>query len=284
MMLKFNGLEGDQPVRFVALRFMIAVMCYLAFSFAVSDMAKAATAQNDMGESYAIPTFRELTQTLFMMDGLDIGEPVLAQEYAKLMYCGLWKENNKNDFDWNKIRQMITNRVMSKKDYYRIQYEVGGTIFLGTYNFETQDFPFTKASALTRVGSMMLLGLPVGRRGPQPGDPMPLCTDTDLSPYLPPSYILIMNQPLTFDRLKIPMDEARILLDKMTAAHNMDRRLYVRFRFRVQSVDKVVFVDQKKKQIDLRTTKGQLHGELTQADVFLDSDMTKWLASVPLKQ
>lgn len=221
------------------MRFMIAVMCYLAFSFAVSDMAKAATPQNDMGESYAAPTFRELSQTFVMMDGMDISDPIISQEYAKLMYCDLWKENSKNDFDWNKIRQMISNRVMSKKDYYRIQFEVGGTIFLGTYNFETQDFPFTKQSSLTRVGSMMLLAPNTGRRGPQPGDPMPLCTDTDMSPYMPIYYILIMNQPLTFDRLKIPMDEAKILLDKMTAARNLDRRLYVRFRFRVQSVDKV---------------------------------------------
>ncbi len=259
------------------MKYLCAILSYLVVSLAAIAV-QAAVISADQGESYAQPTFKELSQTMVMMDGMDVTQPVLTDEYAKLMYCDLYKQNHKNDFDWNKIRQMILSRAVAKKDYYRIQFEVGGTVFLGTYNFETQDFPFVRDSALTRVGSMILLER--SRQNPTAGGAAPLCGDTDFSPYFPFNYILIMNQPFTFDRLKIPMDEAKILLDKMAAAKNMDRRLFVRFRFRVQAVDKLPPAE----KLDLRKTRVQMHGELTQADVFLDADMTKYLTSVPLKQ
>lgn len=244
-----------------------------AFSF-----ARAGSLGTDQGESYVHPSFRELTQTLMMLDGLDITNPIVANDYARMFYCDLWKANNKNDFDWQKIRSQIVQRVSAKKDYYRIQYEVFGTVFLNVYNFETQDFPFTPNTSLVRVGQMVLMDLMhlqdsaygIGK----------LCNDPELSKSFPLGHSLVMNQPLTFDRLKLPVDEAKQLLERMTSLRNLDRRLYVRFRFRIQNV---VRKAPPPGALSLKRSRVIYMGEIKQIDVFMDKEMTKFLTTVHIK-
>ena len=258
------------------MRFFVSI--FAAFLLlAAFTAARAGVIGGDKGEAYAEPTYKELTQTLVMMDGIDITDPIVANDYAKLLFCDLYRTNSKNDFDWQKIRQQIVSRVTQHKDYYRIQYQLGGTIFLNVYNFETQDFPFKPESALTRVGSMSLLD--ITQIGDSTKGIKKLCGDQELSPSFPINYTAQMHQPLTFDRLKIPMDEAKQLLDKMAAVKNTDRRLYVRFRFRLQSL----IAKMPPPPVNLRRNRAMFVSELSQIDVFLDKDMTKFVTTVYIR-
>ncbi len=255
------------------MRFVFAFLGMLALSIVASNPSPAAVVGGDKGESFALPTFRELSQMLIMMGGLDIQNPKVADEYAKLMYCGLYYDKYKNDFEWNKIRQQIINRVGSKKEYYRIQYQMSGTLYLDRYNFETQDFPLGKNSAMVRVGSMVLYE-GGGTAGEDP-KVRRLCHDLTPSAIFPGYYTFVLNQPLTIDRLKLPVDEAKSLLDRMTQQKNNDRRLYVRIRVRVMGIDRTT---------GSRNVTGVfLKGEVTNVDIFLDYDMTKYLTSVQIK-
>lgn len=250
-----------------------AVLLLAAFSF-----ARAGSLGSDQGESYAHPTYRELTQTLMMLDGLDITNSIVANDYSMMFYCDLYKANARNDFDWQKIRTQIVQRVSAKKDYYRIQYEVGGTVFLSVYNFETQDFPFTPGSSLVRVGQMVLMDL-VNSGDPEYGI-YKLCGSPELSRSFPMGHVLVMGQPLTLDRLKLPMDEAKSLLERMNSLRNVDRRLYVRFRFRLQSVMRK---SPPPGLLNLKRNRVVYMGEVKQIDLFLDKDLTKFLTTVHIK-
>lgn len=237
-----------------------------------------ATTPVNMGESFAKPTFQELTHTMMMLGGMDVSEPRITEEYAKLMFCDLWRQNHNNDFNWQKIRDLVISRAQSKKDYYRIQYQMEGPVQLGKYDFNTQDFPLTADTALNRVGSIVLLEYDIhAQRAAMEKGVHPLCDDTAVSSVFPTKYVFFMNQPFTFDRLKMDKDDAKQLLDKMDAAKNVGRQLYVRFRFRVQSVERL---DSAKIDPQARVS---MHGELASADVFLDYAMTKYLTSVPIK-
>jgi hypothetical protein len=259
------------------LRFVFAFLGLLLLGIVAANPApsRAAVVGGDKGEAFAIPTFRELSQMLVMMGGLDIQNPKVADEYAKLMYCGLYYDKFKNDFEWNKIRQQIVNRVGSKKEYYRIQYQMSGTLYLDRYNFETQDFPLGKQSAMTRVGSMILYDSWGGTTG-EDQRVRRLCRDLTFSQIFPGNYTFQLNQPLTVDRLKLPVDEAKELLDRMTHQNNHDRRLYLRIRVRVMGVDRTSGPRE-------RITNVFLKGEVTNVDIFLDYDMTKYLTSVTIK-
>ncbi len=258
------------------MRFFVSVFAAFLLMLAFTA-ARAGVIGGDKGESYADPTYKELIQTLVMMDGVDITDPLVANDYAKLMFCDLWKTNSKNDFDWQKIRQQIVSRVTQHKDYYRIQYQLGGTIYLNVYNFETQDFPFKPESALTRVGSMSLLDFSF--IGDKDRGIKKLCGDAEISVAFPINYTAQLHQPLTFDRLKIPMDEAKQLLDKMAAVKNTDRRLYVRFRFRLQSLIQKMSPP----PVHLRRARAMFVSELSQIDVFLDKDMSKFVTTVYIR-
>jgi len=268
--------RANKLMKYFVAAAMIALFTVTASCAAVAEDALGTPANG--GESFAKPTFQELTHTMMMLGGMDVSEPRVTEDYAKLMYCDLWRQNHNNDFNWQKIRELVITRAQSKKDYYRIQYQMQGPILLGKYDFNTQDFPLTADTALNRVGSMVLLEFDAHnlRAGAEKGL-RPLCDDTSLSTVLPNKYVLYMNQPFTFDRLKMDREDAKQLLDKMEAAKNTERRLYVRFRFRVQSVERL---DSAKIDPQARVV---MHGELASVDVFLDYAMTKFLTSIPIK-
>jgi hypothetical protein len=249
---------------------MRIIFAFLAmFSVLAAGGAFAATTPviGETGESFAIPTFREIAQMIVMMDGVDIKNPKVADDYAKLMFCGLYREKFKNDFEWDKVRQQIINRVQSKKDYYRQQYELAGSFNLDRYNFDTQDFPLTPKTAMSRVGSMILYDASV-----EPKIRI-LCKDDAFTKVFPAVYLFVLEQPLTFDRLKLPVDEAKALLERMNVMKNRDRRLYVRFRIHVTGIESV------------RGTKSEnniasIRGDITDIDIFHDAAMTKWLTKI----
>src|SRR4051812_23800559 len=121
------------------MRYVLFILAALTFA-GLATPAQAITAYNgENGEAFAEPTFRDLSMMLLMLDGVDINNPKVADDYAKMQFCGLYKDKFRNDFEWNKVRLQIINRVLSKKDYYRLQYELDGTINLDRYNFDTQD-------------------------------------------------------------------------------------------------------------------------------------------------
>src|SRR5262249_44454123 len=102
-----------------------------------------------------------------------------------------------------------------------------------------------------------------------------LCNDENITRIFPGMYMFMLTQPLTLDRLKLPMDEAKALLERMAATKNSERRLYVRFRVRITGIDKVHATRTDTVQIDVK-------GDIVAVDIFLDHDMTKYLTSINL--
>lgn len=218
------------------------------------------------GEAYAAPTSKDLLQTLVMLKGEDFTDTVKVDDYARLMYCKLYKEKFSSDFEWNTIRAQIIDRIKLKKEYYRRLYEISGVIYLGRYNFETQDFPLVKQSSLFNVSSLIMLQDTLISNG---------CS-ADYKNSFPTQYVAKLKQPLTVDRLKVPLDDAEKLLDKMDKSKNMDRRMYIRFRVRLNSL----IVDPR------LSAKGAMEGNFTAdlvgIDVFYDKDMRQLFTSVSL--
>jgi hypothetical protein len=226
----------------------------------------AASAANDIGEGYAATNFKELSQTMLLMGGLDINIPQVVDEYARLTYCGLYQQTFKNDFEWNKIRSQIVTRVLDKKEYYRVLYETTGVFKLGRYDSESRSFPFTPDSAMMNVGSMVLFS-EAGYRS--------YCGLDGQSPVFSPNISLNLNQPLTVSSLKLPQEEAEKLLARLAAMNNQDRQLYGRIRFRVtEAPGNTILFGQVQRTV--------LRGDITAVDFFLDSEMTKPVGVVPI--
>lgn len=222
------------------------------------------------GESFAAPTFRELALTSLMLEAFDSSSNETVDEYAKLMYCPLYAEKFESDFEWNSVRQELGRKLQGKREYFRTHFELTGTIYLGRYRFETQDFPFVKDTALVNVGSLTLLGLDASDF-----NKIKICKDTSPSSLFAFSYLFLLQQPLTLDRLKVPMDEAEALLKRMELMNNKDRALYIRFRVRLMGAS------QPQGKLFHKTI--MMRGDLVSVDLFYDREMTKHFAVVSLK-
>jgi hypothetical protein len=221
----------------------------------------------EMGEAYAATNFKELVQAMILMGGLDINDPKMADEYAKLVYCNLYKENFSDDFEWNNIRRQIVSRVLEKKEPYRVNFEIFSVIKLERYDFENQIFPLTADTKLVKVGTMIVYD--------RKSDYVPYCDQDLQSPLMPLFIQLGLSQPLTFDKLKIPMDEAEELIDAFERLKVMDRQLYARFRTRLSFVGEL-----EESQGGLR--RATIRAELKSIDLFLDKEMTMFVKNIQL--
>lgn len=217
------------------------------------------------GEAFSPPTSRDLLQSYIMLDGVDIKDPKKVDDYARLMYCGLYEEKFASDFEWNTIRNQLIDRIKQKKEYFRTQYEISGIIYLGRYNFETQDFPLVDKSSLFNVSSLVLID--------EQGAALPGNCMSKYQNSFPRSYVVKLKQALTVDRLKVPLDEAEKLLARMEKVKNKDRRLYIRFRVRVSGATPP----------SRGSLFGNFLGDVVGIDVFYDKERTRYFGRIPIE-
>lgn len=253
-----------------ALQSIMRMFVCAVFVICMSVPAAGQVSKTQRGESFAVPTFREVAVSTMMLGAFDLSRNEVIDEYAKLMYCSLYKDKFKLDFEWNNIRREISGKIKGKREYFRTNYEMYGVVYLGRYSFETQDFPLVRDTALVNVGSLNLLTLD----GSEGKLERRLCMDMEPTNVFPADYVFLLQQPLVLDRIKMPMDEAEALLKRMDGMNNKERALYIRFRVRLLSASEIG---------SRKVPSMAVRGELISVDLFYDREMTKHFANVALK-
>lgn len=245
-------------------RFITAFL-FLVYLACMAVPASALLPQ-DVGEGYAAPNYPELIQTMLMMNGADISNPRIADEYGRLVYCDIYKKDYGNDVLWEKVRDEIINRAKKKKEYFRIKYEIASVFYLGRYDFERQWFPIDAAkSSIENVGSLSLMGV-----GEYSND----CTGQPIySSIFPLIVIMQLNEPLTIEGFTIPKEKVDRLIVRMEEAGDVDRRIYGRIRMVVDSAKGVDYSEQ-------NTGRVILNGKVISVDFFIDPELTKPMASI----
>ncbi len=240
-------------------RYVAALLVLISLTLPVRT---ALALQQDAGEGYARPTFPELVQTMVLLNGFDISNPKVADEYARIVYCDLYRKNFGNDIVWDKIRNQIVTRALKRREYFRVKYEVVGMFNLGRYDFKEQFFPISNRTSITNVGSVSLL---------IPGEEDDTdCTGRVGRPMFPTAVVLDLNEPLTVKGFAVPMDKVEKMMVRIEEAGNRDRRVYGRIR--------VLVTDAKQGQnISKENNAWQmtLEGKVESVDFFIDRELTK---------
>lgn len=235
--------------------FAVAVFFLSGSSFAIA---------REVGEAYAKPSTKDLYQTLVLLGAFDIHRPEVADEYARLIRCDLYKAHQQNDFEWDKIQKNIVSNVVEKKDSYRVLYEIQGVFQLGRYNFDLSTFDLAPKAKMLNVGMIKLQ---------TKNEMTPYCDVKYDEFFFPTEISLHLGQPITFTQLHYPPDRAEALIARMNELQIPERQVYGRLRFHVTDAPTV----------DLRGDKifsAALRGELSELDLFLDKEMTRWIGSV----
>ena len=192
----------------------VAAFVFMSLSLSV----QTALASQDVGEGYARPTFAELIQTLILLNGFDINDPKIADEYMRIVYCDLYRRNFGNDVLWDKIKNQVIIRTLKKREYFRIRYEVIGIFNLGRYDFKNEFFPISDKTAITNVGSVSLYST---------GDQT--STASMRIQFFPQNVVLELNEPLTVKGFYIPQKNAKMMV-RIQEAGNRNRQVYGRIR------------------------------------------------------
>jgi len=242
----------------------LVVLVSLALSAGTALALDKPASPQEPSEGYAKPTYPELIQTMILMGGADINEQRIADEYGRLVYCDLYRKNFSNDVLWEKLRDEITARAVKKREYFRVKYEVVGLFYLDRYDFKNEYFPISKKSPITNVGSINLFS---------PLDPKTDCSGASIYSIFPMEVVLQLNEPLTIERFKVSLDRVEKLMVRMEEAGDTSRRVYGRIR--------MVVTDAKGLDVSRgNSTQITLNGKVISVDFFIDSDLTKPIASI----
>ena len=219
-----------------------------------------------VSEGYASVNFKELGQTIVGIGILDIRDPDVADDYARLVHCSLYRKNYANDVEWNKIRDQIIFDVMEKREYYRVMYEVYGVFKLGRYDFDRQFFPFARNkvgrdTAMRNVGYIELFS----NKGY-----IPYCGRTNISKIFLPNIGLRPNHNVTVKGFGVPVEKVEGILARMEKAKNVDRLVYGRIRVRITEPLPVIS----------KHFKIEMKGDVVSVDFFLDREMAKPIGGV----
>ena len=241
----------------------------LSVFFTLAAFVQEAFAEDRVREGYALTSLKELAQTMIGIGFFDIRIPEVADEYARLVYCDLYRRNYSNDVDWDKIRSQIISNVVEKKEYFRVLYEVRGIFKLGRYNFDTQFFPFSKrtlkekGTTMKNVGSIGLISV---------NEYSPFCGIRGYPKFFFPDISLKLFPPITVGGFKVPIENVEGILARMEEAGNKKRIVYGRVKFRI-----VEPVPKKR-----ASRKIEMKGNVIAVDFFLNQEMTKFIGSVKL--
>jgi hypothetical protein len=243
----------------------IAVLLIVIYSACLAVPASALLPQ-DVGEGYAAPTYPEVIQTMLMMNGADISNVKIADEYGRLVYCDIYKKDYGNDVLWEKVRDEIITRAQKKKEYFRIKYEIVSVFYLGRYDFDKQWFPIdANKSSIENVGSLSLMSA-----GEYSND----CAGQPIYSSLFPMVVdLQLNEPLTIEGFTIPKEKVDRLIVRMEEAGDVDRRVYGRMRVVVDGAKGIDFSQN-------NTARIVLNGKVISVDFFIDPELTKPMASI----
>ncbi len=212
------------------------------------------------GEGYAWPNFRELVQTFLLMKGEDVSKPAVADIYARVVYCELFKTNYSNDYLWRKLRKKIIARAVSGQEYYRVRYQVAVKFKMGRYDFKKHEFPISAGQHFHNVDLISLYN--------QGGNAHASFCYNGSDPIFSSFFMMQLDHPLTIEGLSVSEKEVPKLMARMQQANNFHRMVYARIRLVVTGTLKGFFV--------LNTYRNILFkGYVANVDFFLDPHLTE---------
>jgi hypothetical protein len=238
---------------------LLVLLFLLVFATTVSSLVWASD-KDSGGEGYAPVKFRDLSQAIALMGGIDITNPEVVDEYSRLFYCDQYQQNFKNDLELYKLRKMIVAHLQEKKIYFRTLYETSSSFQLGRYDTEGQFFPLSEQTAMVNVGSLTLTS---------GNDWREYCGVRKPSEIFPAKINLVLSRPLNLTTFRIPLEQAKKLLTRMAEQKNSDRTVYGRIRVRALDVSGLGSVR------DRGGIRSELKGDVIAIEFFLDKEMTQ---------
>ena len=224
----------------------------------------SARADDTIGRGYGKADYRTLTETYFGFYNGGNPDVDMIDNYAKLVYCELYKEYFSDDFEWEKIRSSIKKDIRNYHSNLQRYFEITGKVMIDRYDFEANAFPVLPESRLNNIGKLAIY---------EPDSFFSYCGESGLPEFLPASYNLILRNPFSVNKIPLPPEKAQEIVRFIATNEDGQRIIYVRYR--MELMDFAGLEGQLRKAANVR-------GQIQSIDLFLDPALTRKFGSLPV--
>lgn len=218
---------------FLRLAFLLALLPSAFINATAIAQEKAAEQQTPEGstvvasqtvaspETYAVPTWENLIKTMARFGALDFSDPKLVDDYAIIAECKIYKSFFEDEFKWKDIQPSLVQSIQLNLGSYPLAYQYDVSLKLARYDFKNGLFNFTDKNALKGINTIHLLSSAKHDCG------------KESVLLLPHTFLAVFPTPSFIEGLPLSETEAKALLFRMENEENTDRRVFVRYRFRI---------------------------------------------------
>lgn len=146
---------------------------------------------------YENATMEKISQLYWALGKLDTNNNQHIDGYLALNECDIFKKYNKNEFEWNKIREAARQFLAQSKAGFPMRFAIVQPVYLGKYNFEKQAFSILKEYQINGIRRFEILASNYKKDD---------CTNAANSDDYPEGLIAELSRPIILESLK--MDEA----------------------------------------------------------------------------
>ncbi len=252
---------------------IIAITIMTMSLFLMISVIRPAYSLEKLGSGYVTANYFSLT-TLLLASYQNNERPLyLTDGYAHIFYCNLVKSKFTDEFEWEKIREIINSEIDKiDKEYYK-SFEVSSVVYIGKYDFETNSFPLLENSQINNVGFLSIYSLSIPNSTEMACYDYVLKKDKTLIEIIPNIFVIKLPAPLTINRIRVTPEKAKYLVRLLSKKKLKNRKLYIRFRLNIIGLDSV-------KRTNWGGDKVTFNGKLDAIDIFVDPEMTIPITSI----
>ena len=231
------------------------------------------TIENKYSGKYLRITPQTLSQLYWKLQVFDSGDNWAIDNYMLINECEIYQDNVNNDFEWNKIREVVKASLNKNKEYFSTQFEFYVPVHLGRYDSKQKGFFLVDGTGYEGVRRMEVQSYIKVHD---------ICGKEDEIKDYPQAVLFVLQKPLNYVFAEVDKDVAQAyILRKQREVLDLpedqrqrkyQRTAYVRMRINVLEYQGNI----KGKNNALAVLKSELQG----IDLFEDAQGKRLLSSM----
>jgi hypothetical protein len=169
--------------------------------------------ENDVGDGYAIPTFKNLSKLYWALAMFDLGDNQAIDSYLMINQCDIYTKFFNSDFELEGLREATRQSIQQGLTKFPMKFEIMIPVGLDRYNIGTEKFALDPRSQF--IGARRL-EIAVN------SDFGAICNGEVDVPKYPRNFILSLSRPLTVTDIPVDPEVAQVYIeqaDKEAATH-----------------------------------------------------------------
>lgn len=161
--------------------------------------------ENDVGDGYVIPTFKNLSKLYWSLALFDLADNQAIDGYLMINQCDMYTKYYNSDFELESLREATRQSIQQSLTTFPMKFEIMIPVGLDRYNIGTEKFALDPRSQL--IGARRLEIAVNSEFGA-------ICNGQTDVPKYPRNFILSLSRPLTVTEIPVDPEVAQVYIEQ----------------------------------------------------------------------